>query len=69
MMCVFVCVLPRVCVPLSDMRAPGLADESARGSGSTATVGMIRRDHLIVANVGDSRAVLCRKGKVRMCVG
>lgn len=32
-------------------------------SGATATVLLARKDRLVVANVGDSRAVLCRGGK------
>lgn len=32
-------------------------------SGSTATVLLTRKDRLVVANVGDSRAVLCRGGR------
>lgn len=31
-------------------------------SGCTATTCLVRKDLLVVANVGDSRAVLCRKG-------
>lgn len=53
-----------VCLSCAHCLPSGLPDEEARGAGSTATVGMIRKDHIIVANVGDSRAVLCRKGKV-----
>ncbi len=34
--------------------------EVERLSGSTATVALVRPDRLVVANVGDSRAVLCR---------
>jgi serine/threonine protein phosphatase PrpC len=41
--------------------------EHARGddanSGSCATVALLRGDALVVANVGDSRAVLCREGQ------
>mmetsp|Transcript_15246 Transcript_15246/g.46030 ORF Transcript_15246/g.46030 Transcript_15246/m.46030 type:complete len:410 (+) Transcript_15246:141-1370(+) len=39
-----------------------LEDEDDRIAGSTATVAMVRGDKIIVANVGDSRAVLCRQG-------
>lgn len=38
-------------------------DEDERMSGSTATMLLARRDRVVVANVGDSRAVLCRGGK------
>ncbi len=34
-----------------------------RESGSTATVVLARKDKLVIANVGDSRAVLSRSGK------
>ncbi len=40
-----------------------LEDEDERIAGSTATVALIRQDKIIVANVGDSRAVLCRLGR------
>ena len=33
-----------------------------RQAGSTATMLLARKDRLVVANVGDSRAVLCRDG-------
>lgn len=32
-------------------------------SGSTATIVLARNDKVVVANVGDSRAVLCRSGQ------
>lgn len=35
----------------------------AAKSGSTATVALVRKDKVIVANVGDSRLVLCRNGQ------
>lgn len=41
----------------------GHPNEEERSAGSTATVGLVRSDKIIVANVGDSRAVLCRKGR------
>lgn len=34
-------------------------------SGSTATIVLARSDKVVVANVGDSRAVLCRAGKAQ----
>ncbi len=43
---------------------PALAagqDEEERLSGATATVVLARRDKIVVANVGDSRAVLSRR--------
>ncbi|XP_029453810.1 protein phosphatase 1K, mitochondrial [Rhinatrema bivittatum] len=40
------------------------ADASLLNSGTTATVGLLRDGiELVVASVGDSRALLCRKGK------
>jgi len=33
-------------------------------SGSTACVAVIRNNQLFVANAGDSRCVICRKGQV-----
>lgn len=41
----------------------GLEDEDDRIAGSTATVALVRSDKIIVANVGDSRAVLSRQGQ------
>lgn len=38
-------------------------DEEDACSGCTATTVLIRSDRIIVANVGDSRAVLCRTGR------
>lgn len=40
----------------------GVGGEVTAQAGSTATVAVIRGDRLVVANVGDSQAVLCRKG-------
>jgi protein phosphatase 1L len=37
--------------------------EYGQTQGSTATVAVVRGDLLVVANAGDSRTVLCRKGK------
>eukprot|EP00468_Gymnochlora_sp_CCMP2014_P009325 CAMPEP_0167749854 /NCGR_PEP_ID=MMETSP0110_2-20121227/5651_1 /TAXON_ID=629695 /ORGANISM="Gymnochlora sp., Strain CCMP2014" /LENGTH=337 /DNA_ID=CAMNT_0007635079 /DNA_START=362 /DNA_END=1375 /DNA_ORIENTATION=+ len=37
-----------------------IVDEEQSRSGSTATVALVRKDRIIVANVGDSRAVLGR---------
>ena len=39
------------------------ADDEAAAAGATATVVMVRQDRVVVANVGDSRAVLCREGR------
>jgi len=37
--------------------------ETAMRSGSTATVALVKKSKIVVANVGDSRLVLCRKGQ------
>lgn len=37
-------------------------DEVGFDSGTTAVVALLRKDKLVVANVGDSRCVLCRNG-------
>ena len=42
---------------------PDIGDVRAARSGSTATIALVKRDQIIVANVGDSRAVLCRNGQ------
>jgi hypothetical protein len=34
-----------------------------KNAGSTATIAILVDDYLLVANVGDSRAVMCRAGK------
>jgi len=45
------------------LRRPCAAQpEDEAGSGCTATTALVRSDRIIVANVGDSRAVLCRSG-------
>lgn len=51
---------------LNDIEHSGMADNGgikAARSGSTATVALIKKDRLVVANVGDSRLVLCRNGR------
>lgn len=40
-----------------------IGGETTAGSGSTATVVVVKGDRLVVANVGDSEAVLSRKGE------
>ena len=39
------------------------SDEEDKAAGTTATVALVRRDKIVVANVGDSRAVLSRSGQ------
>jgi len=39
------------------------SDEVGKDSGTTAIVAVVKGNHLYVANVGDSRCVLCRGGK------
>ena len=41
----------------------GEGGEDVTAAGCTANVAIITKSHLICANAGDSRAVLCRKGK------
>ena len=43
--------------------AEGGNNKSGQDSGSTACVAFIFKDRIVVANIGDSRAVLCRAGK------
>ena len=38
-------------------------DEEEQACGTTATVVLVRKDKIVVANVGDSRAVLSRHGR------
>ncbi|CAL5225273.1 g8068 [Coccomyxa viridis] len=39
------------------------APDDEKNAGATATIALVRRDKLVIANVGDSRAVLSRKGQ------
>lgn len=39
------------------------ADEEEGACGTTATVALVRQDKAVIANVGDSRAVLSRNGQ------
>jgi len=39
------------------------SDEVGKDSGTTAIVAVVKGNHLYIANVGDSRCVLCRNGK------
>ena len=39
----------------------GSAPDDEKNAGATATIALVRRDKLVIANVGDSRAVLSRK--------
>ncbi|KAK6912485.1 PPM-type phosphatase-like domain [Dillenia turbinata] len=43
------------------------SDFSGPTSGSTACVAIIRNNQLLVANAGDSRCVISRKGQVELC--
>lgn len=38
-------------------------NEEEQACGTTATVVLVRKDKVVVANIGDSRAVLSRHGK------
>ena len=49
--------------PAAPLRHAVHAPEEERTSGCTATCCLVRRDMVVVANVGDSRAVLCRGGR------
>ncbi|KAI6677975.1 hypothetical protein NL676_038771 [Syzygium grande] len=43
------------------------SDFSGPTSGRTACVAIVRNNHLVVANAGDSRCVISRKGQVELC--
>ena len=43
------------------------ADDEFGDPGSTATTLLVTPTHLIFSNVGDSRALLCRGGKIAFC--
>ena len=63
---IFSCITTMHCG--SDMWCLVVADESGVGeeeqaSGTTATVMLVRKDKIVVANIGDSRAVLSRHGQ------
>ena len=46
---------------MMDARRAGSAPEEEKNAGATATIALARRDKIVVANVGDSRAVLSRE--------
>ena len=54
------CQLPQHWITCQFWRA-GDVDGEESNSGATATVALVRRDKIVVANVGDSRAVVSRR--------
>ncbi len=56
-------VVDKAVILTPELYAAELPDKEDRIAGSTATVALVRRDKIVVANVGDSRAVLSRRGQ------
>jgi len=48
---------------LNTARGLDVSDPISRTTGCTANVVLITPTHIIVANAGDSRSVLCKEGK------
>jgi len=56
--------LPSAAAELRELTIPGNeVRESAEGTGATAVTCLILGSKMVLANAGDSRAVLCKKGK------
>lgn len=48
---------------MNDERGVHISDPISKNTGCTANVLLITPTHFYVANAGDSRSVLCRKGQ------